>query len=246
MTFFGTSAYGDESAAWYDDFISDELPTDTTVAVLKDLLPETGLVAEIGAGSGRVALPLAAIRPSPLLGTDISPDMVERIHQSRLENVSGLVHDIVGSPLPNQVAGAYAIFNTLFMLGPVPDQDQALSHLRARVPERAPLVLEFFQVQPGMFGDDALTISPQVVSERGVLLAVSDHDEKTRRVNTQSIAITARGFSIAPSSFHYRTANEVDVAAHAAGWRLRDRWASWDRRSFVASAPNCITWYEAI
>jgi len=74
---YGTATYGDRIADIYDDLY--QFPTQTEAAV--DLLAELaggGPALELGIGTGRLALPLAA-RDVTVLGIDASEAMVARL-----------------------------------------------------------------------------------------------------------------------------------------------------------------------
>src|SRR5947209_1500902 len=77
MTEYGPETYGDRWADVYDDFVARARPdTDATVEFLAQLAE--GPILELGIGTGRVALPLAA-RGFEVHGIDASERMVAKM-----------------------------------------------------------------------------------------------------------------------------------------------------------------------
>ena len=72
---FGPSTYGDSFADVYDDWYADVSDIDATVAAVARLA-DGGAVLELGVGTGRLALPLAATG-TPVVGIDASQAMLD-------------------------------------------------------------------------------------------------------------------------------------------------------------------------
>ena len=77
MEGYGPSSYGDGIADTYDAWYGDNPLTDAAVAALVQLTERSGTsrLLELGIGSGRLALPLAA-RGIDVCGVDASDAMV--------------------------------------------------------------------------------------------------------------------------------------------------------------------------
>ena len=71
MEGYGTSSYGDGFADVYDDWYQGVTDTDACVAALAALAPAGARVLELGTGTGRLAIPLAA-RGFSVVGLDSS------------------------------------------------------------------------------------------------------------------------------------------------------------------------------
>ena len=82
MDGYGPASYGDAMADVYDEWYA-ELPQLTASRRgASSPWPEGGTVLELGVGTGRLALPLAA-RGVPVFGVEVSPAMVERMRAKR-------------------------------------------------------------------------------------------------------------------------------------------------------------------
>ena len=77
MRGFGPGTYGDAFADVYDDWYADISDVAATVAGLRELAGE-GPVLELGVGTGRLALPLAATGLA-VHGIDASAAMLDRL-----------------------------------------------------------------------------------------------------------------------------------------------------------------------
>ena len=78
MDGYGPSTYGDRFADVYDDWYADVSDVDATVGRVAALAGPGGRVLELGAGSGRLAVPLAA-RGLDVWAVDASPAMLDRL-----------------------------------------------------------------------------------------------------------------------------------------------------------------------
>ena len=80
MEGYGNDQYGRSFADVYDDWYREVSDVDATVARVAALAARRGggRVLELGVGTGRLALPLAA-RGLAVTGVDASPEMLERL-----------------------------------------------------------------------------------------------------------------------------------------------------------------------
>ena len=124
--------YGASFADVYDDWYGTISDVDATVAALSRLAGR-GLVVELGVGTGRIALPLAA-DGATVIGIDASPDMLARLRaKPHADRVCVTVADMAELPLAAGRAGlVFAAFNTFFNLPDAAAQRRALTEV-ARV-----------------------------------------------------------------------------------------------------------------
>src|SRR6185437_15858711 len=114
MEHFGPETYGERVADVYDEWYK---PVDTAdeVALLAELAAG-GRALELGIGTGRVAVPLAAAGVE-IHGIDASPAMVE---QMRAKPGGDAIPVTIGDMADVSVAGEFAlvfvVFNTFFQL----------------------------------------------------------------------------------------------------------------------------------
>src|SRR4051794_967047 len=134
---YTSSSYGDAFADVYDDWYGDLADRDATVAAVAALTRPGGRVLELGVGTGRLAIPLAAAlheRGATVTGVDASAAMLDRLvaHDTaaRVDVHRGdMVEDLPGGSF-DVVLAAY---NTLFNLLTEPRQAQCLGAVRDRL-----------------------------------------------------------------------------------------------------------------
>jgi SAM-dependent methyltransferase len=243
---FVATGFGDAGAEHYDLETEEHQPLGPVVALLRDALLPAARVVEFGAGTGRVAAAFAAEFDGHVHGTDISTRMLDRLEARGLPNLTGEVHDVTAGPTGATYDGAFCVFNTLFMVGPVERQDAALRHMRRSVRDGGRLVLEVFEPSDPFFHEDQLHLEPQHLDPTSFGLTGTRIDAAARVMLMQRVMFTADGYSMAPATMHYRFASETDDAAADAGWRLRDRFAGWGRQPFGPRSQNAISVYEAV
>ena len=92
-----------------------------TVDFLADLAGD-GAALELGIGTGRIALPLAA-RGVPVHGIDLSPDMVAQLQaKPGAEAIGVTIGDFATTVVPGAFRLAYLVFNTIGNLTSQDDQ----------------------------------------------------------------------------------------------------------------------------
>jgi SAM-dependent methyltransferase len=145
---YGSDSYGEAFADVYDDWYAGVSPVEATVARLAELAG-TGPVLELGVGTGRLALPLAATGLE-VLGIDTSGAMLDRL-RAKVEargpgpgRVTGLLGDMAsdlpGGPFPL----VFAAYNTLFNLRTVAEQERCFRAVAARLAPAGHFVVEAF------------------------------------------------------------------------------------------------------
>src|SRR5262249_35029277 len=123
---YGPSSYGDGMADVYDDWYATRGDIEGAVATIARLASEIGEdrpVLELGIGSGRLALPLAA-RGVDVWGVDASAAMVARLQAKpggeRVPVALGDMADIDLSGIPGGAGASFAVVfaadNTFFNL----------------------------------------------------------------------------------------------------------------------------------
>ncbi len=245
MDKFVGSAFGDQSAPYYDAALRAHEAIEPIADFLLASLYSAGTLIEIGVGTGRVAAVLAERSSGHIVGADISPKMLDILRARGVENLDALELDITSTRPSGVFDGAYCIYNTLFMLGPIERQDQALNNIRASVQGGGSLVVEVFQPRDDFYAEDSLYMEPQYLDDSSVHLAVSKVNAAARVVEMQNVFLTNEGITLAPSSFHFRTVDEIDTAAERAGWSLEERFARWDRSPFTERSMNSISVFRA-
>jgi SAM-dependent methyltransferase len=126
--------FGEEVAARYDESggMFDPAVVEPVVDFLAGLAGD-GEALELGIGTGRIALPLAA-RGVPVHGIDLSPAMVSRLQaKTGAESVEVTIGDFATTRIGRSFSVVYLLFNTIMNLTSQDEQvacfENAAAHL---------------------------------------------------------------------------------------------------------------------
>lgn len=233
MERYETHTYGDGFADVYDEWYQGISDVATTVETLSELAG-TGPVLELGVGTGRLAVPLAATGVG-VVGVDASDAMLARL---RARDPGGTVAAIRGDMIADLPAGpftlAFVAYNTLFNLTGPGGHAACFAAVADRlVPGGRFAVEAFVPADPPRRGDD---ISIHTLAADRVVLSVSRHDPDDRAAEGQFVDITeSGGVRLRPWSIRYATPAELDAMAADAGLAVEHRWEDATRRSFDAA-----------
>jgi len=233
--------FGDHWADVYDERTTlDPAPAVEFLAGLAD----GGRVLELAIGTGRVALPLAS-RGIAVEGIEASEAMVERLRaKPGGGQIPVVIADMADVPAVGPFRLVYLVFNTLFNL---PDGERQADCFRnvARVLEPGgAFVLECFVPDLARY-DRGQRVEAIAVTEDAAIIEVARHDAVAQRVMTQKVTFGSRGVQLHPVALRYCWPSELDLMAAAAGLRLGERYADWDRRPFASDSPSHVSVYRA-
>jgi SAM-dependent methyltransferase len=243
MDDYRPETYGDRIADLYDAMTA-AMPDPVDCVDRLAELAGPGPALELGIGTGRVALPLAA-RGVEVHGIDASAAMVERLRaKPGGEAIPVTIGDFADLPVEGGYRLVYAVFNTFFSLLTQDDQVRCFRAVADRLTPDGAFALELFVPDP--------TLHPGGQSIRtrhlGLDLARFDlalHDPVAQRVDFQNVLLTADGARLLPGSVRYAWPAELDLMARLAGLRLRERWGGWRREPYTGSTSGlCVAVYE--
>jgi SAM-dependent methyltransferase len=241
MSGYDATTYGESIAGVYDDLYAGRPDTDAAVALLAELAGD-GPVLELGIGTGRLALPLAA-RGLAVSGIDSSPAMVEVL---RAKPGGGAIPVTIGDFADVEVGGRYRLvfvaFNTLFGLLTQDDQVRCFESVARVLDDDGVFVVEAFVPDLGRFRRDQ-NVSAVSVDVDAVQLDVSQHDPVQQRVDSSHVFLGDGQVRLHPVRLRYAWPSELDLMARLAGLRLRHRWAGWDRTPFIAASGSHVSAY---
>jgi SAM-dependent methyltransferase len=231
------AAYGDAIADVYDDWYEEVSDVEGTVATIRELAGG-GPVLELGIGTGRIALPLAAAGVE-VHGVDASAAMVERLHaKPGGDAVPVLVADF-SEQLP-AVEGGFAVvvatFNTFLNLTVPGAQQRCFELVSGALRPDGMLVLETLVPadDPPRSGIDVRDIQ----AGRVVLSAfLRDGDVVTGSL----IALGDDRIRLLPWAVRLVTPDQLVDHAAAAGFELVDRHAGWRGEPYHETAERCVT-----
>ena len=240
-----SDGYFDEPVAVrYDDSTGDEFDPATiarTVDVLAGLAGD-GLALELGIGTGRIALPLAA-RGVPVRGIDLSSAMVERLRaKPGADAIEVAIGDFATTTVGGSFSLVYLVFNTIMNLttqaGQVACFRNAAAHLAAG---------GCFLIEVGV--PDLQRLPPgeifQVFDASGRHWGIDEYDVANQGLVSHHLDLLDDGTTDRVSMpFRYVWPAELDLMAELAGLRLRDRWEDWTRAPFTSESRAHVSVWE--
>jgi SAM-dependent methyltransferase len=235
--------FGEHVAARYDEtsaWMFDPAAVEPAVDFLASLAGE-GAALELGIGTGRIALPLAA-RGVRVRGIDLSEAMVARLRaKPGGESIDVAIGDFATTTVEETFSLAYLVFNTIMNLT---SQDAQVACFRNVARHLAPggrFVIEVGVPQlqrlppgerfrPFHVGSDHIGFDEYELAEQGL---VSHH----YRIGGERVEAVAM-------PFRYVWPAELDLMAQLAGMRLEERWGEWDRQAFTSESAKHVSVWE--
>lgn len=234
------AAYGDAWAPVYDEMYHQRLPTDATVEAIARLA-DGGPVLELGAGTGRLAIPLAE-RGLEVVALDSSDEMLDHLRarsatvRTVCADMTTVTEELVGGPF----AVVFCIFNGLLLLA---DQDAQVRCISAAAPLLAPsgrLVVEHQLPHSAFEGVPKEALRLPDGAGTTVLETVSHDPFNQLVVATQVLVHPEHGVLTLPTRIRYVWPGELDLMARIAGLRVAERWGDWTGRRAVGSDTTHI------
>ena len=243
MRGYDDASYGDGFADVYDDWYDGLTDVATTVATLASLA-RGGRVLELGVGTGRVAIPLAATGLE-VHGVDSSTAMLERL---AAKSGSDAVHVSLGdmaSDLPDgPFTLAFVAYNTFWNLLTEERQRGCFAEVARRLTDDGVFVIEAFIPDPTVH-DPPSQVSVRSIAVDRVVLSVTIGTVNEQRAAGHFIDITeADGVRLRPWSIRWVTVEQLDEMAEAAGLALAERWEAFDRSLFGPASTRHVSVYR--
>ncbi|MEY2974821.1 MAG: hypothetical protein RIR49_1241 [Actinomycetota bacterium] len=236
MDGYDSRSYGRAFADVYDDWYRDLGDLDALVATLDPLVPEGGRVCELGVGTGRVAIALAAAcagRDATIIGVDSSPEMLTRLQEAASSPIAaGRIVPVLGDMVDDLPEGPLDLvliaFNTLFNLTDHSRQAELFSVVAGRLRVGGRLVVEAIAPEAdvavaghGVVVDD---VAIREMDVDRVVLSVSRHHLGDQLAEGQFVEFSeSGGVRLRPWRVRYATVAQLDDMAAAAGLVLERR-----------------------
>lgn len=247
MEGYDARTYGDRYADVYDDWYGDV----TDAAACADHLAELarrgrGPVLELGVGSGRLALPLAA-RGITVHGIDSSTTMLGRL---RAKAGGRAVPVVAGdmARLPVRPDARYAVvfvaFNTFFNLATETLQRRCLAEVAERLGADGRVVIEAFVPRDDVELSTRSSVTPRHLAADEVVLSISEVDPTAQTITGQHVHITEQGIRLRPWHLRYATPDQLDAMAAGAGLVLEQRSAGWRGEPFTDESTVHVSRYR--
>lgn len=199
---------------------------------------------ELGVGTGRVALPLAAMGIE-VHGVDTSEAMLRELaSKPGAESVRLVTGDFadVGSIVEGTFSLAFVVDSTLFELPSQEAQVRCFAGVAEHLAPGGAFVVE--ALAPDITRLEQ-SVHPVDFGTSHVRLQATRHDPATQTVAGQNVVISEGSLELWPWSIRYASVPELDLMARLAGLRLRHRWGGWDGREFTAASTHHVSVYSA-
>ena len=229
---------------WATEYDGPGLPDPEPAADFLIGLAGAGPVLELAIGSGRVALPLAA-RGVAVEGIEASPEMVDLL---RAKPGGETMPVVVGDMADVAVSGPYPlvflVFNTLFNLTGADRQADCFRNVARVLAPGGAFVIEAFVPDPADIDRQEEQVQVTSVTEDSVMLRVHRYDRAEQTFLRQSVTITDGGVRLQPFGMRYLWPEQIDALATAAGLRLENRYADWQKGEFGPDSRSHISVYR--
>jgi SAM-dependent methyltransferase len=226
--------FGEDVAARYDESSAgmfEPAVVEPAVDFLADLAGG-GAALELGIGTGRIALPLAA-RGVRVHGIDLSEAMVARLRaKPGAERIGVTIGDFATATLDATFPLAYLVFNTINNLTTQDAQVACFENVAAHLEPGGCFVIEV-----GV--PSRLPLSVFDLSETHV--GVDEYDADTQRLVSHHFSLVDGKWERLSIPFRSVSPAELDLMARLAGMRLRERWSGWNREPFTAESRKHVS-----
>jgi SAM-dependent methyltransferase len=243
MQGYGPTSYGDGFADVYDEWYPGSDDVAAVVELVAQLVPSrTGRVLELGVGTGRLAIPLAAAGMD-VHGVDTSSAMLDRL---RARDPDRRVALTVGDMVDDQPGGPFDVvlvaYNTLFNLESAERQAACFVAAAERLAPAGALVVEAFVPEDPPQEGPTLDVRSMTATE--VVLSVWTDDPVDQRAQGHFVhLVDGATVRLRPWAIRYAPPLELDAMATAAGLSLRGRWEDFHRSPFTAGSPRHVSVY---
>ncbi len=235
--------FGEAVAATYDEDSAEMFEAGAVAPVVQRLagLARGGRALELGIGTGRIALPLAA-RGVPVHGIELSRAMAARLRaKPGGEAIDVTVGDFATTTAPGTYSLAYLVFNTIMNLTTQAAQVACFRNVAAHLQPGGCFVVEVMvprlrwlppgqTVHPFEIGEDRWGFDEYDIARQGLV----SHHIQVRDGRGERLSIP----------FRYVWPAELDLMAQLAGVRLHARWAGWAGEPFTSKSLAHVSVWE--
>jgi SAM-dependent methyltransferase len=236
--------YGDGHAKAYDHIYSQRFATAAAVATLA-AVARGGRLLELGVGTGRLAIPLAA-RGVDVDGIEASAAMIEQL-QARpgASLVQVFQTDLDDFSLPrNDYALAICAVSTLFMLRDRAAQTRCLAAAAQHLRPSGLLYIEAFRPDPTRFDPSGWRVEERPTLDDSTHRVVSQHDPVCGTIHISHQLTSDTSSETYEVTMTYATETELDTMAGQAGLQLVERWHDWSATPATTHSTDPISVYR--
>ncbi len=235
--------FGEAVADHYDETL-DEMAARAVVEATVDFLAAIageGRALELGIGTGRIALPLAA-RGVPVHGIELSRAMVARL---RAKPGGPAIEVTIGDFAQAKAGGtfrlAYLIYNTIMNLTTQAAQVACFRNVADQLEPGGAFVIEVGvpDLRRLPYGERFV-----IFDARETHWGIDEYDVANQGLISHHFEV--RGDHVEKSSgpFRYVWPAELDLMAQLAGMTLRERWSGWGREPFTSDSRQHVSVWD--
>jgi SAM-dependent methyltransferase len=243
MTSYGPETYGERIADVYDDWFAHVGDAEQAA----DLLVELGggsRALELGIGTGRVALPLAA-RGVEVHGIDSSPAMVAKMcEKPGGDAITTTIGDMADVPVEGTFPLVFVVFNTFFMLTSQEAQVRCFRNVAAHLAPGGRFVIGAFIPDTSRI-EQGTDLSVGSLSAEHLQISGTVYDSAQQRFDATQARITEQGVQLVHIKLRYAFPPELDLMGQLAGLTLEHRWSSFDKQPFTSASAYAVSVYRA-
>jgi SAM-dependent methyltransferase len=235
--------FGERVAENYDETearLFDPAVLDPTVDLLAELAAG-GRVLELGSGTGRVALPLAA-RGLEVAGIELSRAMTSRLHaKPGGEGIAVTIGDFATAKAGGSFRLAYLVRNTIMNLTTQAAQVACFRNVAAHLEPGGRFLIEV--VVP-----DLQRLPPgeifHVFNGSETHFGIDEYDVVDQGLISHHFRIRDGQIDRFSAPFRYVWPAELDLMAQLAGMELQARWAGWKREPFTSESREHVSVWQ--
>lgn len=201
-----------------------------------------GAALELGAGTGRVAVPLAR-QGVAVAALEVSEALIQRLQDNDIDSSIKIIHGDMAEYCDGQYSLIYAVHSTFFHLTHQELQVKCMSNVAKMLTPDGVFVLSCFVpnaallTQPNNlaltgFSDDAVDIRATVV------------DASTQTIQYRELHITTEGIRILPAEQRFCWPSELDLMAQIGGMKLSHRFGDFARRPYRHDCVSQVSTYR--
>ena len=231
--------FGPDTAVFMRDYKRGD--EDAAVAFLARLAGQ-GPALELGIGTGRIALPLAAtgVRVD---GIDLSPDCIDVLRsQPGGDAINVTLGDFADMPIEGAYRLIYVPFNSFFNLLSQEDEVRCFANVAKHLVDDGVFVIEGGLTHAWLATlTDNQYVRVEDIGTNAVWLDTLRLDPTTQILEENHLFLSSSGIRMHPVMQRYAWPAELDLMARMAGLQLKERWGGWDQRAFTATSDNIVS-----
>jgi SAM-dependent methyltransferase len=242
MEGYGPASYGDAIADFYDRFYDGVFDTESAVERLAELA-QGGRALELGIGTGRVALPLAA-RGVVVEGVDSSVAMVAKLRDKPGgKAIPVAIGDFRAPEIGGRFDLVYIVFNTFFALTTQADQLACFEAVAGLLEPGGCFVIEAFVPDLSRFSRNQ-NLNVEEVGLEEVHLSAGRLDPVRQVIDSQHVLVSEQATRLVPVRIRFAWPSELDLMARLAGLGLDARWGDWRGTPFTSDSRGHVSVYR--